>query len=90
MSNSEIFEITFRLHNKSSDTCYQVYGQLTSTANFIEFWNGVQGVDRIVYDTTKYNDFQPIVPNASFVQPENDFVFNYNADDWGVDGEPGG
>lgn len=77
----EIFEVSFPVQNKSNDTCYQVYGQLTSSVNYIDIWNNIQGTDRIVFDTTKYNNFQPILPSTSIVQPENDFVFNYTADD---------
>ncbi len=77
----EIIEIIQRIENASNDTIFEVYGKLTTSASFINIWNNVQGVDRIVYDTTKYNSFNPIVPGAAFVSPQNDFVFDYNADE---------
>jgi len=67
------------IDNSSPDTCYQVYARLTSTVNCIDIWNGVQGADRIVYDTTRVNNFQPLLPHTAVNLLENDFVFDYNA-----------
>jgi cyclophilin family peptidyl-prolyl cis-trans isomerase len=77
----EIFEVIFPIQNKSTDTCYQVFGQLTSTVNYVDIWNNILGTDRLVYDTTKFNNLQPILPGSTYIQSENDFVFNYTADD---------
>ena len=72
----ETIEMLLPINNKSVETCYHVYGQFSSPEDFITIWNEVQGIDRMVYDTTKYNNYEPITPNAENIQQENDFVFD--------------
>ena len=75
LDGGETIEMLLPIKNKSNEICYQVYGQLTSLEDFIAIWNDVEGIDRTVYDTTKYNNYEPINPNATTYQ-ENDFVFD--------------
>ncbi len=77
----ETIELKMNLANTSKDTCYQVYGKLTKYHNFINIWNGIEGVSGTVYDTTMYNNFQPINPNNIMAAPKSNFVFDYNAAD---------
>lgn len=75
----ETIELWPKISNSSPDTCYQSYAKLTSSANFINVWNNVQGINRIVFDTTVINNFQPMLPHSSANEPQNDFVFDYTA-----------
>ncbi len=77
----ETIELELPLQNKSSEILYDVYGQLRSNANYINVWNDIVGANGTVYDTTKYNDGNPIDPNSLSVQQENAFVFDYNETD---------
>lgn len=77
----ETIETEIPFDNKSVETLYNVYGQLTSDAYFINIWNDVSGIDGIVYDTSAYNNGNPINPNSSGQEPMHDFVFDYNGDD---------
>lgn len=77
----ETIEFLPKISNYSSDTCYQVFAKLVSEMPSINIWNNVQGIDRIVYDTTIVNNFEPLLPKSNYNQLENDFVFDYNGDD---------
>lgn len=78
LENNETIELNLPINNKSSEILYNVYGKLTSNANYINIWNEHTGINGIVYDTTKYNGGNPINPSSSFVQQENLYVFEYN------------
>ncbi len=75
----ETIEFLPKFNNTSYDTIYQVYGKLTTVKNYVNIWNNVQGSDGIVYDTTNYHNFTPIAHSTGNA-PENNFVFDYNAD----------
>lgn len=75
----ETFEVSINIANKSSDSCYQVHGELYSDASFINIWNDVEGSDGVVYDTTTYNNYEPLRPFLNTTFPATDFVFDYNA-----------
>lgn len=78
LESGETIELKFPIDNKSSESIFDVFGKLTSNANYINIWNNHTGTNGIVYDTTKYNNGNPINPNSSFVQQENFFVCDYN------------
>lgn len=77
----ETIELEVPIDNKSDETLYEVFGKLISDYNSIHIWNNEEGVDGMVYDSVIYNGGDPILPNASAQNPDNDFVFNYNASD---------
>lgn len=81
LENGETIELKLPISNKSEEVLYDVFGQLTTNTNYINIWNEVDGTNGIVYDTTKYNNFNPINPNSSVVHQENFFVFDYNETD---------
>jgi len=73
----ETVEVKVNLQNKSSQIIYDLYGKLETSNNLIIIWNNIQGIDRIVYDTTSYNNYHPIQPNSLTISPVNDFVLDY-------------
>ncbi len=77
----ETIEFEVKFDNQSDETLYNVYGQLTTEANYINIWNNVSGIDGMVYDTSAYNNGNPINPNSSGQEPMHDFVFDYTGDD---------
>ena len=81
LNGSETIEMLLPINNNSDETCYHVYGQISSPENFITIWNEVQGIDRIVYDTTKFNNYEAITPSSQNVPQENDFVFDIDQQD---------
>ncbi len=81
LEQGETIELKIPIDNKSSLTLFEVAGKLTTNANYINIWNDISGTDGIVYDTTLYNSGNPINPNSSFVQQDNSFVFDYNANE---------
>jgi len=81
LEQGETIELKIPIDNKSSLTLFEVAGKLTTNANYINIWNDISGTDGIVYDTTLYNSGNPINPNSSFVQQDNPFVFDYNANE---------
>ncbi len=76
---NETWELGLNIANESTDTVYEVFGQLVSPANFIEVWNNHQGANGMVYDTTSYNGFKPINPGVLLAMPNANFVFDYTA-----------
>jgi hypothetical protein len=76
----ESVEFVAKIDNKSIETLYNVYGQLSTEHWFIQIWNNITGVDGIVYDTASYNNGNPIQPNSSGQTPIHDFVFDYIGD----------
>lgn len=76
---NETIEMNFKVKNYSSLTLYEVSGKLTSLDNFIEVWDNIEGEDGTVYNTTIYNNGSPVNNHSLIVSPENEFVFNYNA-----------
>ena len=79
LEEGETIELKLPISNKSEEILYNVFGKLTTDANYINIWDNVTGVEGIVYDTTKYNNGNPINPNSTSIQQENYFVFDYNA-----------
>ena len=84
---SEVIEVIPLINNASPDIWHQVSGQLTYAGwgNFISIWDDVEGASGIVLDTWRYhfidNRQQPIEPDAENIQPEEDFVFEYSAEE---------
>ncbi len=80
----ETIEIIPLLENLSASTLYDVEGRLTSIYSdvWIWIWNNFEGASGTVYDTYDYNvqnnSQQSINPGDNQIQPEVDFVFNYN------------
>ena len=77
----ETVELTVLIDNPGDETLFNVYGQLSSEADFIDIWNAVNGAGGMVYDTTSYNNGNPINPGAAGQSPIHDFVFDYTADE---------
>lgn len=79
----ETIEIIPLVKNISQDIMYTNKAQLTSPITWLNIWNGVTGVSGVVYDTWRLNVVsnvpQPIQPGVDGIQPEQDYVFNYNA-----------
>lgn len=78
--SGETIELTTPISNNSADTVYQVFGRLSSEHNFINVWNEIEGENGIVYNTTTFNNYDPIMPNSFMIQPNSTFVFDYNAE----------
>jgi hypothetical protein len=81
---NETIEIIPLIKNISQDTMYTNKAQLTTPITaWLNVWNNMQGVSGMVYDTWRLNLMnnvpQPIPPAMDNVQPEQDYVFDYNA-----------
>jgi hypothetical protein len=79
----EKIEIIPLVKNISAEIMYTNNARLSTPITWLNIWNGVTGVSGIVYDTWKLklisNVQQPINPGEDGVQPEQDYVFGYNA-----------
>jgi cyclophilin family peptidyl-prolyl cis-trans isomerase len=73
----ETIELKVTLKNNSYHYLYDTYSQLTTTQNYINIWDNIEGVSGTVYDSTAYNSI--INPNSAVANPLTDFVFDYNA-----------
>ncbi len=76
---NETIEMIFKVKNYSSFTLYNASGKLTSIDEFIEVWDNILGDDGTVYNTTIYNNNNPINSSTTIVSPADEFVFDYNA-----------
>lgn len=80
----EVIEILPLLRNKSDYTFNEPKGTLTSFDTYIDIWNNKAGATGTVYNTYKYNsaggNHQPLLPKATNITPEEDYVFDYLAD----------
>ncbi|MDP8237809.1 MAG: T9SS type A sorting domain-containing protein [Candidatus Hatepunaea meridiana] len=83
----EIIEVIPLINSASPDTWHQVSGQLrfAGLGEFITVWDDVEGVSGVVLDTWGYNFIhdqqQPIQPDDENIQPEEDFIFEYSAEE---------
>jgi len=76
---NETIEMNFILKNYSSFSLYDASGKLTSLNDFIEVWDNIEGEDGTVYNTSIYNNGNPINPHSVLFYPADEFVFDYNA-----------
>lgn len=81
---NETIEIIPIIKSFFNDTIYNVSGELSSQYDFINVWDCHSGNSGIVYTEYEYNvisgESRPVEPNE-LVQPEYDYVFDYNAAD---------
>lgn len=75
----ETIEFKFPISNPSTDTLYNVIGQLYSEAPYLNVWDNQVGVSETIYNTSNYNASNPIIPGGSYIMPDDFFVADYTA-----------